>query len=828
VAYTTPGSVLNHIPRDLAYAARSLSKARAFTAVAVVTLALGIGANTAIFSIINAVWLRPLPFRDPGQLVFVWSSGATGQPQTLTPGRFVDLRDQMASIDAMAGICQFGFTLTGGGDPEAIDGSSVSSNFFDVLGAAPMLGDTFHAGRADERAVVLSYGLWTRRFGADPSIVGRDITLNGTSRQVVAVMPREFAWPAITTQPSTSAGPELWIPGAMKDIPRTPVDRATEDLSANRGLGILRAVARLKNGVTPSQAAREGELVARRLAETYPSSDQGHGVVVVPMRAQFFGPVTEPLLILLGAVGFVLAIACANVASLLLGRATSRRREMAIRLALGASRIRVVQQLLTESVVLSVAGATAGLALAAWLAPWLARVNPTGVRVGEIGVDGRVLAFTLLVAVVTGLVFGLAPAMQAVRGMPNEDLKDGGSRSGSAGPRARRTRDALVAAEVAIALVLLVGAGLLLRSFSALSHVDTGIDARNLLTFNISLPRDRVPTESARAAFHAEVLRRVETIPGVVRAGAAVTLPIGGDTFASSYAVEGAPAPRPGEEPNAGLQIVTPGYFDAIGMRVVNGRDFSDSDSADAPRVVAVNQALAKQAWPGGDAIGRRMRTDPDEPWLTVVAVVSDMRHGGPAAAPRPEFYQPLAQRPFSSMAFVVRTLGDPSKIVPAVRREVASLDPALPVSKVATMEEHVARALSAPRVMSTLVAAFGALALALAIVGIYGVMSYAVTERTRELAIRAALGASRRDVLRIVMGKALTLAGCGIGAGLIAAVLVCRTMAGMLFGIPALDLATFVTASIALLAIALLAALVPAIRAMRVEASQVLRGSRC
>ncbi|HEX6973761.1 MAG TPA: ABC transporter permease, partial [Vicinamibacterales bacterium] len=817
---TTLRSAFTHIPRDLAYAARSLSRARAFTAVAVVTLALGIGANTAIFSIINAVWLRPLPFRDPGQLVFVWSSGATGQPQTLTPGRFVDLREQMASLEGMAGICQFGFTLTGGGDPEAIDGSSVSSNFFDVLGAKPLLGDTFHGGTADERAVVLSYGLWARRFGSDPAIVGRDITLNGTSRRVVAVMPREFAWPAITTQPSTAAGPELWIPGAVKDIPRTPTDRATEDLSANRGLGILRAVARLKAGVTPAQAQRDGQIVAARLASIYPASDEGHGVVVVPMGAQFFGAFTQPLLILLGAVAFVLAIACANVASLLLGRATSRRREIAIRLAIGASRARVVQQLLTESVLLSLTGAVAGLSLAVWLAPWFTRINPAAVRVGDIGVDGRVLVFTLLVAVFTGVVFGLAPAMQAAGGSPNDDLKDGGSRGGSAGPRARRTRDVLVAAEVAIALVLLVGAGLLLRSFSALSHVDTGIDSRNLLTFNISLPRDRVTTGPARAAFHAELLRRVSTIPGVLRAGAAVTLPIGGDTFSSAYAVEGAPAPRPGEEPSAGLQVITPGYFGAIGMHLVHGRDFTDSDTADAPAVVAVNQALAKQAWPGRDAIGRRMRTGADEPWLTVVAVVSDMRHGGPAAPPRPEFYQPLAQRPFSSMAFVVRTSGNPSAIVPAIRREAAALDPGLPVSKVATMDEHVARALSAPRVMSTLVAAFGALALALAIVGIYGVMSYAVTERTREIAIRAALGATRVDVLKIVVGRAMLLAACGVAAGLVGAALLSRTMAGMLFGIPALDVATFATASVALMAVALLAALVPAVRAMRVDGS--------
>jgi putative ABC transport system permease protein len=453
------------------------------------------------------------------------------------------------------------------------------------------------------------------------------------------------------------------------------------------------------------------------------------------------------------------------------------------------------------------------------------RLNPRGVlRLDEAGVDARVLLFTLVVAVLTGVVFGLAPATQAARGVPNEDLKDGGTRGGSAGPRARRTRDLLVAAEVAVALVLLVGAGLLLRSFSALSHVDNGIDTHNLLTFGISLPRDRVPTDAARAAFHAEILRRIEALPGVVRAGAAVTLPIGGDDFSSLYSVEGAPTPPAGQEPSAGMQIVTPGYFAAIGMHLLEGREFTDADSAEAPHVVAVNETLARQAWPGIDPVGRRMRTESDGPWLTVVALVNDMRHRGPLVPPRPEFYQPLAQRPFSSMAFVVRTAGDPRKLVSSIRREVASLDPALPLSKVATMDEHVERALSSPRFMSTLIAAFGVLALALAIVGIYGVMSYAVTERTRELAIRSALGARRADVLALVVGKALALSGAGVAAGVLASVLLSRTLSGLLFGVGPIDLATFAGASVLLLVVAVLAAAVPAARAMRIDGSQVLR----
>ncbi len=811
--------------RDVVQAVRSLQRAPGFTAVALLTLALGIGANSAIFSVINGVLLRPLPYRDPGRLVFVWSSDAEGQPQTLTPGRFVDLRDQMTSITGMAGICQFAVTLTGGGDPESIDASSVSSNFFDLLGARPFLGDPFHGGTADDRAVVLSYGLWVRRFGADRAIVGRAITINGVSRRVAAVMPRDFTWPAITTVPGISAGPELWIPGAVKDIPRTPADSAAEDLSANRQLGILRAVARLAEGVTPEQAARDAALVARRLGAIYPATDQGRSAVVVPLRTQLFGPVTQPLVVLFGAVGFVLAMACANVASLLLGRATARRREIAIRIALGASRSRLVRQLLTESVLLSVVGGAAGLTLAVWLAPSIVRMDPNGVlRMTDAGLDWRVLAFTLGIAVLTGVAFGLAPAMQAARGVPQEDLKDGGARGGSAGPRARRTRDVLVAMEIAVALVLLVGAGLLLRSFSALSHVDTGIDTRNLLTFSIALPRDRVPGGGARAAFHAEVLRRIGAIPGVLRAGAAVTLPIGGDTFGSSYAVEGAPPAAPGREPNAGFQIVTPGYFAAIGMRVLDGRDFTDSDTAGAPAVVAVNDTFARRAWPGESPIGRRMRAGREAPWMTVVARVSDIRHGGPAAPPRAEFYQPLAQEPFSSMAYVVRAAGDPRRIVPLVRREVAALDPALPVARVATMHEHVERALSRPRFMSTLVGAFGALALALAVVGIYGVMSCSVEERARELAIRAALGAGRGAVVTLVVGKAAVLAAAGVGSGLIAAALLSRTLAGLLFGVAPLDAATFLAASLLLTAVATLAAAIPAARAARIDGTGALR----
>jgi putative ABC transport system permease protein len=812
--------------QDVWYALRSLRRTPGFTVVAILTLALGIGANTAIFSVINSVLLRPLPYASAHSLAFVWSARDGSTLDTLTPGRFVDLRTRMTSLASIAAICQFSMTLTGGGAPEQIPASSVSSSFFDVLQARPLLGEPFHAGRADPRAVVLSHGLWLRRFGGDPGIIGREITLNGASRHVAAVMREDFGWPAITTRPGTVGGPELWIPGAVHDIPRTPADNPAEDLSANRSLGILRAVARLREGVTLEQAQREADVIARQLETEHPDTDQGRGALVVPLRTQFFGPSTQPLLVLLGAVAFVLAIACANVASLLLGRASSRRRELAIRLALGATRARVIRQLLTEAIVLALGGAAAGLLLAWWAHRWLLRLNPGDVlRLSETRIDPVVLGFSLVIALATGLIFGIVPAWQASSRTPKSDLNDDGARGFSSG-RGGRTRDMLVALEVAVALVLLVGAGLMLRSFSALARADTGIELENLLTFAVSAPGGRTTSAPHQVAFYEQLLARVRSLPGVTHAGAAVTLPIGGDDFSTRYVLEGQPLPAAGLEPSAGFQIVSAGYFETMGMRVVAGRAFREGDTIDAPQVVAVNETLARQAWPDGDAVGRRLRTGrgADAPWFTVTAVVSDIRHRGPAAPPRPELYHPLTQRSFGSMAFVVRTSGEPRALVPAVRAEVSALAADLPISQVGTMEEHVERALARPKFMSTLIAAFGALALALAVVGIYGVMSYAVSQRAQEIAIRMALGARRSDVIRMVLSRAALLATAGIVGGLGAAAALSRVIASLLFGVSTTDTVTFAGAAIGLLALALLAAGVPAVRASRISGADVLR----
>jgi len=809
--------------QDVTYAVRTLRKSGWFAATAVATLALGIGANTAIFSIISGVMLRPQPYREPNRLVFLWSSSQAFPREALTPGRLVDFREQLTLVSGIAGISQIPLNLTGSGDPERLAGSSVSSSFFDVLGTPAFLGDPFHSGRADDRDVVLSYGLWARRFASDRSIVGRQIMLNGTARTVVAVMPPEFDWPTVTGNPGHNAGPELWIPGAAGDIPRTPVDQG--NLATNRRIGYLRAVARLKDGVTIEQARLEAQAVANRLAQQYPADDGGRGATFVALDEQFFGNLRQPMAVLLGTVAFVLAIACANIASLVRGRGAARRRELAVRVALGATRARVVRQLLTESMVLASVSALIGTGAAWWSVRWLIRLSPGSLPgIDTVTLDGRVLLFTVALTIGTGILCGLLPALHASVGTISAGLGETSGRT-SDGRRASRSRDALVAIEIAAALVLLVGAGLLLRSFNSLSRVDTGIRTSNLLTFAIFLSGARAQQQPLQRAFYDEVLQRVSALPGVTDAGAAVTLPIGGDAFAAPVRVEGTPESRAGQEPRAGFQSVTPGYFRTLGVRLLSGRDFSETDAVDAPAVATVNETFARQHWPGQDPIGRRMRVAGETgDWMTVVGLVSDVRHLGPATPPRPEFYRPHSQLSFSFMAFVVRTSGAPEAMVPAIRAAIRGIDPSQPMSGINTMEQHLATALARPKFMSTLVAGFGALALLLSTVGVYGVMAYSVAQRTREIAIRTALGASSRNVVRLVIGKAVWLAAFGVTAGLAASTALSRVLSGLLYGIGAGDPVTYGGVVLVLVTVALSAAALPAWRATRIPGAQVLR----
>jgi putative ABC transport system permease protein len=812
---------------DLIYSLHSLRKSPGFTAIAVLTLALGIGANTAIFSVVNAVLLQPLPFRDGDRLVFLWSTTPAGQRESLTPARLRDFAEQMTTVGGVAGISHLSVNLTGNGDPERLTASSVSSSFFDVLGVAPLVGDTFHAARVDERDVVLSYGLWTRRFGSDRTIVGRDITINGTPRRVVAIMPPEFQWPAVTPRGMSNApSPELWIPGTRQDVPRTPKDDPNEDLASRRGGSYLRAVVRLADGVTRTQAEHEAAAIAQRLATQYPNEEGGRGAMLQPIRDQLVGSVEQPLLILLGAVGFVLAIACANAASLLLGRAASRRKEIAVRLALGAGRGRIVRQLLAESTLLAFGGAACGLLLAWWGKTWLVAASPAGLlRVQDASLDTRVLAFTGVVALATGVIFGIGPALQASAGALNDDLAEGSTRA-SATRRTGRSRDLLVAAEICVALILLVGAGLLLRSFVALSHVDTGIDTRHVLTFDVALSGRAYEHNAARLAFFDATLRSLAALPGVTAVGGAVTLPIGGDNFGTGVLIEGQPVPAPGQELRAGYRVVTPSYFQTMGVPIRSGRDFRDSDTPHSAPVVIVNDTLARKEWPGQEAVGRRVRfgSDPSDPWMTVVGVVGDIRHLGPATPPQPEIYEPVARRPFSGMTFVMRTAAEPQALAPSIRKLVAQIDPVLPITRPTAMNEHVARSLARPRFMGTLVTAFAGLALTLSVVGIYGVMAYSVAQRTREIAIRTALGAQPRDVMRLVLAKALRLSVAGSAIGLTAAAWLTRILSSQLFGVTPTDPPTFLAVAGLLITVAFIASAVPAWRALRIDGATALR----
>jgi putative ABC transport system permease protein len=809
--------------QDISYALRGLRRAPGFTAIAILTLALGIGANAAIFSLINAVLIRPLPFPDPDRIVFLWNTrGGTSTPEPIGPGRMMDFRSQATSFSAFAAISHMSFTMSGHGDPEQIPGSSVSSPFFDVLGMRPLLGDTFHDGHADPNAVVLSHRLWMRRFDGDPTVVGRSVTLNQRARTIVAVMPREFVWPMITSRPSPAdTGPELWIPGGPGDIPRPATDEDA-DVRAYRNAGYLRTVARLKPGVTLSQANAEVASIATRLSRTY-AEDDGRGATLVGIREQFAGSVRRPLLVLAGAVGFVLAIACANIASLLLGRAADRRREIAVRRALGAGTGRIVRQLLTEAVVLSAAGAVAGLTLAWWLSSSLITVAPADMAGMVTLLDPRVLGFTLVVACAVGLAFGAAPALEVSRGALAPVLTDGGTRtSGSRGTT--RVRDVLVTIEIAVALVLLSGSALLVRSFVRLTRVDTGMATHNLLTFDVSLTGDRGAYQEKQVAFYAAMLERLRAVPGVSAAGAAVTLPIGGDDFGTQYRVEGKPVAPEGRTPQAGYQIVMPGYFAAMGIPLRAGRDFRMSDDRKAPPVALVNESFAQREWPGGDAVGRRIRFDDSAEWMTVVGVVGDIRHLGPSVPPRAELYQSVTQRSFPFIAVVVRTNADPYGVMPSIRRAIGELDPQIPLAHAKTMDEHLAHALSRPKFLSALVTAFGAVAVTLAVIGIYGMMAWSVAQRRKEIAVRVALGARNREVLGLVLRKALLLTTIGVVAGLAAARAASGVLNGLLFGVEATDAIAFgvTTAIIALVALA--ASYWPARQALRVNPVTLLR----
>ena len=808
--------LLEDLRQDLRYGARVLARNKGFTAVAVLTLALGIGANTAIFSVVNAVLLRPLPYKDSGRIMRLWRvpshGGATRLP--FSEPEFLEYRGQSRSFEHFAAFATDALNVTGAGEPERVTATWASADFFDVLGVRPLLGRTYSAeedqlGR--HYVVVLSHSLWQRRFGADPALIGRAITLNGRSRTVLGVMPQGFKFP--------SDDVEMWVPLAL------------EASSTNLGMRYLEVIARLRPGAEPEQARAEVRTVAGRIAGMYPEYYKGGArpeAAIVPLHEQMVGDTRPALLILLGGVAFMLLIACANVANLFLARAAARRKEIATRTAFGATRTRIVRQLLTESLLLFVLGGGLGLLLAQWGVRALVLSSPLNIpRMNEVSIDGWTLAFTASVSLLTGIFFGLAPALQASKTDLNEALKEGG-RGGGEGRGQTRTRGLLVVSEVALAVVLLVGAGLMVRSFSRLSEVRLGFVPENVLTMRLSLPASKYPEGRQTAGFYRELLGRLKKLPGVEAAAATSQLPLGEVMANASFEVEGRGLER-GDE-IADYNIISPEYFRAMNIGLLRGRPFAESDGRQTPAAVIVNQTLARKAWPGEEALGKRLRLTGDSPWLSVVGVVADVKNRGLGAETKPEMYFPHVESQFGmgpirrDMTLVVRSVSDPKALTGAIRGEVRSLDSDLPVFRVRTMDEIVADSISRTRFTTALLSLFACLALILAGVGVYGVMSYNVARRTHEIGIRKALGARPRDVVLMLVRQGFALALAGVGLGLAGSFALTRVMESLLYGVGANDPATFAAIPAVLLSVSLLASYLPARRAMRIDPTAALR----
>ncbi len=809
-------NMIADLGQDLRYGLRMLLKNPGFTFVAVMALALGIGANTAIFSVVNAILLRPLPFKNPDQLVMIWENAThLGFPKdTPSPANFLDWQKQSTVFEGIAAVAEQSFNLTGVGEPERLDGRRVSANLFNLLGVNAIVGRTFlpQEDQAGTKVAVLNEALWKRRFGGNPAIVGQAITLNGQSYTVVGVVRSTMRLPAFGKWHD-----QVWVPIAF------PSEEA-----ATRGSHYLQVIARMKPGVTLAQAQAEMETVMARLAQQYPDVNARRGAVVTPLHEQIVGDIKPALLVLLGAVVFVLLIACANVANLLLARAAVRQKEIALRLALGANRARLTRQLLVESVILSMLGGIVGLALAYGGLTVLTRfIPPEIVHADGIAINATVLVFTLVVAIITGLVFGLAPALQASHFNLNDTLKEGGRDSG-AGVRGKRLRSSLVIAEVAVSFILLIGAGLLINSFMHLRNLDPGFRADHLLTLNVDLSVVRYPDTQRRVAFFDEVLRRVRALPGVQSAAAAGNLPFTYNGDSMGIAVEGIPDPPIDQWPDVVYRTVGPGYFATMGIPLVHGRDFNDEDTLDSALAVIVSEKTAKHYWPNEDPIGKHLKpgsTSSRSPWFTVIGVVKDVRQNDFMAEPKMQMYLTFRQvKNLMANALIVRTSVDPLSLASAVRNAIWSVDKDQPVANIDSMEHIVAGAVARQRFSMLLLAIFAGLALVLAAVGIYGVMSYTVAQQTREIGIRIALGAKRSDVLKMTVKQGLKLVGLGLVIGLTSAFLLTRLMSSLLFGISATDPITFLSISLVLFAVALLASYIPALRATKVDPMIALR----
>ncbi|MFZ0522386.1 MAG: ABC transporter permease [Candidatus Acidiferrales bacterium] len=807
--------------QDVKYGIRMLLKNPGFTAIAILTLALGIGANTAIFSVVNAEILRPLPFRDPGQLVHVATSnvrihatnGAISYPD------FADWRAQNHVFQDLAAYTDASFALAGIEQPAHLEAATVSADLFTLLGVAPELGRTFlpEEDEPHHHVVILSDRLWKDRFAADPHIIGRVITLDNSGYTVVGVMPPTFQYP-LQREPA-----ELWSTFG-------PVRESTDgspSMAEHRSAHFLRAVARLKPGVTLAEAQANLDVITAALAKQYPDSDKYFGAHLTSEQEQMTHDIRPALFVMMVAVGFVLLIACVNVANLLLARATARTREIAIRTALGAGRKRVVRQLLTEALLLALMAGALGLLIASWGIAILIRFSPADVpRVASIQMDGWVLLFTMALSLATGILFGLAPALQVSHANIVDALKEG-ALSTTAGRGRHTLRSALVVMETALALVLLVGSGLLIRSLLRLQDVNPGFDPHNVMASNVDLP-DAKYSDTQKAQFFRELIPQLRALPGVQSAAAIYPLPMGGDEIRTSFQIDGHPV-APSEEPHASLRTVTPDYFATMRIPLLQGRDFSARDEVASTPVVIINEALARQYFPNENPIGKHIKpsvasSTPEPLMREIVGVVGNVKFRNLSEEWAPESYVPYSQISFGSMAVVVRTAQDPNSLAKPIAETVRSFDKDLPTYAPKTVEEYINSTIAQPRFNTFLLGIFAGLAMLLTAVGLYGVISYSVAQRTHELGIRVALGAEPRDMLRLVVGQGLQLAVIGVGLGLVATLALTHFLASLLFGVTATDPISFLAVIVLLFAVVLLASYIPARRAMRVDPMVALR----